>query len=264
MIKFSKKLGQNFLVNPKINQEIARATEVTEGDIILEVGAGTGLLTEKLAKTGAKIITVEKDRNLIPALKKKFENQKNVTIIEGDILKSNPQNYKLRTMNYKLVGNIPYYLTSHLIKMILEDWPRPKVILFVIQKEVARRITAKPPEMSLLALSVQFYADAKILKYISKENFRPVPKVDSALIKIVPKERPSLTSEETKKIFKLAHAGFGSKRKQIINSLSSGLNLPRGVLGNKLREASIDSKRRPESLTLDEWTKLSQILSSQL
>ena len=263
MIKPLKKLGQNFLVNPKINQEITRAAEITEGDVVLEVGAGTGLLTKKLVETGVKIIAVEKDRNLIPALKKKFESQKNVIIIQGDILKSNPQNYKLRTMNYKLVGNIPYYLTSHLIRIVLEDWPKPKTILFVVQKEVAKRITAKPPKMSLLALSVQFYADAKILKYISKENFRPVPKVDSALIKIIPKEKLPLAGEETKKFFKLARAGFSGKRKQILNSLSTGLKIKKEELIVKLQEAGIDSKRRPESLEIREWLKLSQILSSQ-
>ena len=132
-----------------------------------------------------------------------------------------------------------------------------------MQKEVAKRITAKPPKMSLLALSVQFYADAKILKYISKENFRPVPKVDSALIKIIPKEKLPLAGEETKKFFKLARAGFSGKRKQILNSLSTGLKIKKEELIVKLQEAGIDSKRRPESLEIREWLKLSQILSSQ-
>lgn len=289
-LKPLKKLGQNFLKNVSVLQYVANAAEISADDIVVEVGAGTGLLTEHLAKTGARVITVEKDKNLIPVLESKFKNQKNVTIIEEDILKLrfngksaahlalDPRliarefsgkravdllDIKIINFRYKVVGNIPYYLTSHLLKKILTEWPSPKLILFMVQKEVAQRIAAKPPKMSLLALSVQFYADVKILKYVPKENFWPIPKVDSALIKILPKEQNQTEKIDIEKVLKLARSAFSGKRKQILNSLSAGLDFPREVLGEKLNEAEIDSKRRPETLSLNEWEKLSKIFSLQ-
>lgn len=256
-------MGQNFLRNASILKSIVEMAEISASDTVLEVGAGTGLLTEKLAETGAKIIAVEKDRNLVPVLQTKFKNQKNVTMIEGDILRFDLNLIKVEPWKYKVVGNIPYYLTSQLLRRVLSEWPSPKLILFMVQKEVAQRIVAKPSKMSLLALSVRFYADAKILKYISKGNFRPVPKVDSALIKMTPKDQGPTEKEQVEKIMKLARLAFNGKRKQLLNSLSAGLSLPRAALGKKLQEAGIDEKRRPESLTLNEWRKLSQILSLQ-
>lgn len=241
-----------------------------KGELILEVGPGEGILASILAQKGAQVLAVEKDHRLIPALKEKFKNQKNVTITEEDVLKFNQANprfdlgiFKDQTLNstgYKVVGNIPYYITSHLLRMVLEDWPRPKLILFMVQKEVAQRITAKPPKMNLLALAVQFYAEAKIVKNVSKNNFRPVPKVDSALIKIIPKEKIAYTKEFQKNFFKLARAGFGNKRKQILNSLASNLKFDKSFVEGKLAAASIEPVRRAESLTIQEWTELTKLL----
>ena len=259
----AKKLGQNFLKNTGILKSIVGMAEISADDIVLEVGAGTGLLTEKLAETSARIIAVEKDRNLIPILETKFKNQKNVTIIEGDILRFDLNLTKVEPWKYKVVGNIPYYLTSHLIRKVLEDWPTPKLILFMLQKEVAQRIVAKPPKMNLLALSVQLYADAQIMRSVSKKNFWPEPKVDSALIKILPKDRDAKEKNDIEKILKLARLAFSGKRKQILNSLSTGLKIPKEKLIGTLQEAGIDSKRRPESLEISEWLKLNQTLSSQ-
>ncbi|MBI2057808.1 MAG: ribosomal RNA small subunit methyltransferase A [Candidatus Yanofskybacteria bacterium] len=263
MIKPLKKLGQNFLRNGSVLKTIVQMAEISANDTVLEVGAGTGLLTEKLAETGAKIFAVEKDRNLVPILQTKFKNQKNVTIIEGDILRFDLNLTKVEPWKYKVVGNIPYYLTSQLLRRVLSEWPSPKLILFMIQKEVAQRMVAKPPKMSLLALSVQLYANAKLAKHVSKKNFWPIPKVDSALIKISPKEQTTTEKDNIEKILKLAHLAFSGKRKQILNSLAAGLKTKKEELIIKLREAGIDGKRRPESLEIREWLKLNQILSLQ-
>ncbi len=250
---------------------MAKEIALQENETIIEVGPGEGVLTEYLAKGGNKIIAVEKDRRLIPLLQEKFKNQKNVTIIEEDILKFDPRSRfdlfedlrsNLGIFNYKLVGNIPYYLTSHLIKVVLEEWPKPKLILFMVQKEVAQRITAQPPRMNLLALSVQFFAEVKIVKNVSRGNFRPTPKVDSALIKIVPKLAPEFLTKNCKiktvNFFKLARAAFARKRKQILNSLVNNLKLTRVLTAEKLAEAGIDPARRPESLSVEEWKRLTQ------
>ncbi|MDP3731242.1 MAG: 16S rRNA (adenine(1518)-N(6)/adenine(1519)-N(6))-dimethyltransferase RsmA [bacterium] len=265
--KSKKSLGQNFLINEKIYHFMVGEIAPEKGEIILEVGPGEGILADLLTKKEAKVLAVEKDSRLIPSLKKK-----NFEVIEGDILKFNPKKYKLKEGKYKIVGNIPYYITSHLLRITLEDWPRPKLILFMVQKEVARRITANPPKMSLLALAIQFYAEAKIVKNVSKNNFRPVPKVDSALIKILPKENIPYSKEFQKNFFKLARAGFGNKRKQILNSLVNNLKLgtegvasrPYGAgktfIIQKLAEAKIEPSRRSESLNIEEWVKLTQLL----
>ncbi len=279
--KPSKKLGQNFLNNPKILEEIIEAAEISANNTVIEVGAGTGLLTEKLAKTGAQILAVEKDRRLISNLQGKFKSQRNVhpvnsaeggavkqqfnrvEIVESDILQFNPQKYKLKDDSYKIIGNIPYYLTSHLLKTVLEEWPKPKLILFMVQKEVAERIVAKPPEMSLLALAVQVYAEAEIIKFVSKENFYPKPKVDSALIKIIPRDQSLVSKNSAPNFFRLIRAGFSGKRKQLINSLSANLKIPKELLLVALQKAEINPQTRPQSLSLNEWLKLNQILFSQ-
>lgn len=234
-----------------MTEEIAPKKE----EIVLEVGPGEGILAGILAQKGAKVITIEKDSRLIPVLK-----GKNFEVIEEDILKFDPKKYKLKEGEYKIVGNIPYYITSHLLRIVLEEWPKPKLILFMVQKEVAERITANPPKMNLLALAVQFYAEAKMVKRVSRNNFRPVPKVDSALIKITPKPSTTWKPGFQKNFFKTAHACFQNKRKQILSSLSNNLRLPKTTTEKALSEAGIDSNRRPETLNVEEWVKLTKLL----
>lgn len=262
-IKPKKSLGQNFLVNEGIYKKIVVALEIKKNDTIVEVGPGLGTLTGYLAESGAKIMAIEKDRLLIAHLKNKFKDNKNVTIIEDDILKFDPRNYELQTTGYKLVGNIPYYLTSHLIRVALEKWPRPEMIVLMVQKEVAQRITARPPDMSLLAVSVQYYAEPKIISYVSAGSFYPPPEVDSAIIKLTTNDRQQTTSKEAKKFFKVVKAGFANKRKQLINNLSAGLKLSKEKVGSRLLAVGIDSKRRAETLTIGEWQKITDILPLQ-
>ncbi len=260
--KPKKSLGQNFLINDEIYRFMVQEITPEKGEVILEVGPGTGILTAYLAASGAKVLAVEKDRRLIPVLKEKFKNQKNVKIIEGDILTFDPVELKVKP--FKFVGNIPYYLTSHLLRIVLEEWPRPKLILLMVQKEVAQRLTAQPPKMNLLALAVQFYAQAKIVKNVSRNNFRPAPQVDSALVKITPKNQLNFPKEFSHKFFQVARAAFGNKRKQILNGLVNNLKLNKTVVTKALTQAGINPARRPESLSIEEWEKLIKLLFPEL
>jgi len=189
----SKGLGQNFLIDKNVLKKIIGAADLNKNDVVLEVGPGIGTLTQELAKNAKKVIAVEKDKIMIKILGETLKDYKNIEIINGDILRI--LNFKFSILNqnlisqfsnYKVVSNIPYYLTSPLIRKFLESDNKPSEIILMVQKEVAQRICSKPPDMSLLAVSVQFYADVKIISYVSKNCFLPVPKVDSALIKIVP------------------------------------------------------------------------------
>src|SRR3989344_32873 len=234
-----KYLGQHFLKNKKILEEIARLAELSKKDIVLEIGPGHGELTEFLAQAAGKVIAVEKDRELIPFLEEKFKNQKNVKIISGDILKIR----NLRVKNYKIVANIPYYIPSRFLRTFLEANPptggKPKLMVLMVQYEVAKRICAKPPEMNLLALSVQAYARPKFIRKVSRGNFSPPPEVDSAVIKILVKSR---ASNKTEKMLELARRAFQQKRKMLRHSLKN-ITMPK-----KYRN------RRPQELSFKDWT----------
>lgn len=269
-IKPKKSLGQNFLINEGVYKKIVAALEIKKSDTIVEVGPGLGTLTGYLAESGIKIVAIEKDREFDAYLKKKFSDRKNVKIIEGDILKFNPRNYELQTTNYKLVGNIPYYLTSHLIRTVFEEWPRPERIVLMLQKEVAQRIVAKPPDMSLLAVSVQYYSKPEIISRVSRHSFYPAPEVDSAIIKLVSSEQFTAYSDnaencklKTVNFFKVVRAGFAGKRKQLINNLSRDLKISKQEIQQKLSVADINPQRRAETLTIEEWQKITNSLFSQ-
>src|SRR3990167_9050292 len=189
-------LGQHFLINKKKIEKIIEALDLKSGDVVVEIGPGKGALTiplcENCQKLGCKIIAVEKDKDLADDLKNKIYDlglDKNIEIIEGDALKTLPRlihNSELRIKNYKIVGNIPYYITGYLLRILGELENKPSLIVLTIQKEVAQRVCAKPPKMNLLAASIQFWAEPKIIGSVSKKDFWPIPKVDSAIIKLTP------------------------------------------------------------------------------
>ena len=240
-----KSLGQNFLVNKGVVQKILNAAEITNSDLVLEIGTGKGVLTEELRKKANRVIAIEKDHRLINDLKNTFREFSNVEIIEDDVFKFDP--YSIIHIPYKIVANIPYYITSHLLKTIFEKWPMPELVVLMVQKEVAQRIVAKPPEMNLLALSVQFFAEPKIISYVSRGSFRPIPKVDSAIIRLVPRRETRITDQEFReKFFRLAKTAFAGKRKQLKNTV--GLE--------RLTKVGIKPESRPEELSLEDWLKL--------
>ncbi len=245
-------MGQNFLIDENVLNKIVETADIKSDDIILEVGPGLGILTTELAERAKRIIAVEKDKELCEILKNILTAQNiiNVEIVHGDILQLQ-QIQKLQ--RYKIVANIPYYLTSPLIRKFLEANNKPDEIILMIQKEVAQRICAKPPKMSLLSVAVQFYAKPEIIALVSKNCFYPAPKVDSAIIKIIPHQIPKINTE---KFFKLVKIGFSAKRKMLINNLSRNLEIVSCELEIIFDKIGFDRKLRAENLTIDDWFKI--------
>ncbi len=258
-IKPNQRLGQNFLIDQNILNKIIEIAEVSKKDTVLEIGAGLGNLTQKLSQSAKKVIAVEKDKHLIEPLKKVLKDYKNIEIIQGDILKI-PKSKLQNPKNYKAVANLPYYITSPLIRMFLEAENQPREMTLLIQKEVAQRITAKPPRMNILAVSVQFYANPKIISYVSKNCFWPKPKIDSAIIKITNIKKPEKIDVE--KFFQIVKAGFSSPRKQLINNLSAKLKIGKEEIKKALTQCELSAQVRAQSLNLDDWKNLSSQLYS--
>ena len=292
-IRPSRRLGQNFLIDEKVLRKIIEAAELSKDDIVLEVGPGIGNLTAELAKRVKKVIAIEKDQKMVEILNELLEGWKvrNVKIVKADILKFSPKIYNLKSKIYKVVANIPYYLTSPLIRKFLENTGvQPLQMVLMVQKEVAQRIVARPPEskrinpplrpslplghMSILAVSVQFYAKAEIISYISKRAFWPSPKVDSAIIKIKPLINTDKRLINADLFFKIVKAGFSQPRKQLINNLSKNLKvdelklistrrslaLARVIDKIKVRNWLLKNKIQPvqraETLNLEDWINL--------
>ncbi len=256
-IKPDKSLGQNFLVEEKTYKDIVSAAEIEKGEIVLEIGPGLGTLTRFLLDAGARVTAVEKDRELAEYVARKFTNEERAIIKEGDILNYDIASLDLKKGEYKIVANIPYYITSHLLRIIFEQWPQPKKIVLLVQKEVADRITVKSKRWSLLAVSVAYFAQAKTIKRVPAGQFHPSPDVDSALIVFTPHAITD-SSEYTKAFFDVARAGFSEKRKQLINNLSKGLHLAREEIFSLLGQCGIDPRRRAETLSIPEWRTITE------
>lgn len=253
MYKPKKQLGQNFLADKKVIEKIIEKSGLNAHDIVLEIGPGQGLLTYAIAQKVKKVIAVEKDEKLYNYLLKKFENIKNVEFVNEDILEylKKQENKKSKKQKYKVIGNIPYYLTSHLIRELLALKNKPSEIILMLQKEVAERLVAKKGEMNLLAISVQIFAEPEILFHVSKNSFWPKPKVDSAVIKLKVKKEKLKIEEE--KFFNLVKAGFAAKRKLLINNLAKGLDISKEKIYDIFRVVGIDINARAQDLSVEEW-----------
>lgn len=247
-------MGQNFLISQKVLKKIIAAAELKKSDLVLEIGPGTGILTKELASRSKRIVAVEKDKKLADLLKEnlKGEKIKNVKIIHGDILKTDWPLIK----KFKIVANIPYYITAPLIRKFLESNNPPLLMILTVQKEVAEKICSQPPDMSKLAVFTQLYAQPKIIARVSKSCFWPQPKVDSAVLKIIPKTIPSKFN--LLRFEKIIKAGFSQPRKQLINNLSKHLNLPRQRVEKWLIQNKIKPSQRAETLSINEWLALSK------
>jgi 16S rRNA (adenine1518-N6/adenine1519-N6)-dimethyltransferase len=253
MLKPKKFLGQNFLKNEGIADQIIDAAGLSKEDTVLEVGPGTGILTARLTRAAGQVLAVEKDFDLIDKLRRGM-GQKNLKLIHQDALWFDQS----LLLDYKVVANIPYNITSPLIRKFLEQTPRPKLIVIMVQFEVAERITAKPGDSSrgLLTLIVEFYAESEILFKVGRQEFFPAPEVDSAVIRITPKK--ILPDIEPAVFFKVVKAGFSSKRQQIHNSLAGTLRLEKDMVLKLLSDSKIDFKSRAEDLALDDWLVLTK------
>lgn len=253
-----KQFGQNFLFDQNSVKKILDAAQVQADDVIVEVGPGVGNLTQELAKTASRVIAVENDRSMLAILGNLFCKSPNVNIIDADILKFD---FSQLPKNYKVVANLPFYLAAPAIRKFLESTRPPESLALIVQKEVAQRIAAKPPQMSLLAVSVQFYAQAEIVSYINKGSFWPAPRVDSAIIKITPR-KIGQTKDSVDNFFRVVRAGFSHPRKQLANNIAGGLGLDRGAAERLLGTSDIDKTRRAETLEINEWKTLARAYSS--
>ena len=253
-----KKLGQHFLVNKKVLEKIIESANLQPNDIIFEIGPGIGVLTQELVKKTRKVIAIEKDPKMIEILKEVLNDFNNVEIVQGDILKINPRYWLPITGYYKVVANLPYYIVSPVIRKFLESKYPPKEMILMVQKEVAQRICSKPPDMNLLAVSVQFYSKPEIIAFVSKKSFWPQPKVDSAIIKITVNRKQLIVNRNL--FFKVVKASFSQPRKQILNNLSKGLKLNKEKVKSWLLENNILPTQRAETLSIQDWLNLAKTL----
>lgn len=258
-LKANKNLGQHFLIDRQALEKIAGAGELTNKDTVLEIGPGNGVLTAELARIADRVVSVEVDEKLAEVLRLNF-SEGNVEIVNQDFLQFDltglPQ-------GFVVVANLPYYLTSHIIRLLLESANPPKRAVLLMQKEVAERVTARTGDMSVLSVSVQFYGKPEIVGYVPKTSFFPAPEVDSAILKIDLFDQP-LFDADAQLFFRIVKAGFSQKRKKLINSLSAGLQLGTKEAAKIVDSVGLDRNTRAQELTLDNWHQLYQKLYSQL
>jgi 16S rRNA (adenine1518-N6/adenine1519-N6)-dimethyltransferase len=252
-----KSLGQHWLHDDRALDAIVEAGLVHEHDTVLEIGPGLGTLTQKLLDKGARVIAVEKDEALAADLPKKIDNLR-LEIARQDILR-----FDLTRLppNYKVVANIPYYLTSKLLRVLSESSNPPKIVTLLVQKEVAERICAKPGEMSLLSVSVQMYYETRLDRVVEAQLFAPPPKVDSQIVQLVRRQMPMFGEQNSKKLFRVVKAGFSSRRKTLENSLSGGLASEKSGIREVLIQANIDPTSRPQDLSPKQWIDLTEKLA---
>ena len=261
----SKGLGQNFLIDQAALGKIVAAAELSPDDVVLEIGAGLGTLTKRLAQDAGRVVAVELDERLMPVLRSVLAGFDNVTLIQGDILALDPAALA-GTLQYKVVANLPYYITSAVLRHLLEASVKPRRLVVTVQREVAERIVAQPGQMSLLAVSVQFYGRPRLLFRIKPGSFYPSPGVESAVVRVdLYDELPvsvedAAVSVDAGAFFRVVRAGFSQRRKQLRNALAAGLRRPPEEVAARLREAGVDPKRRAQTLSLEEWARVTLAL----
>ncbi len=259
-IKPNKIFGQNFLMNEVVLQDMVDSVPLKPDEAILEVGPGIGNLTERLIQTDHYVLSIEKDKTFLPILRELSKRSKNFRFEIDDILHFNFTEALATYPAYHVVANIPYYITGKIIQLLLAAPRRPKTITLLIQREVAHNVSAKPGNLNLLALSVQLYGDVKILETVKARDFYPAPKVDSAIIQITLHNKPKYALKDEKKFFRMVRACFAGKRKQIHNTLMNNLKLEKNVVTAMLEKAGVDTKARPQELTIEQWIALSETI----
>ncbi len=273
-IKPTKQMGQNFLVSEKVAQKIVESVEITPKDTVIEIGAGFGAITHQLVQTNAKIIAIEKDRRLAEYLENTYGHLENFTLINKDALKvkvddvlknfglqSSQSSQKNKTQNYKLIGNLPYSITSPLLEHYLEKQPRPTSATFMIQKEVAERIRSKPPKLQKIGLTMQTIGQVKKILRVSPHQFWPQPEVSSEVfqIKIFTKTQTTesqLTEKQFTLLQKISQISFAQKRKQSLPTLTRAKVFSKEKLEQGFVHANIHSTARPEQIFIAQWHKL--------
>ncbi len=251
----NKSFGQNFLIDRATLQRIIEAAEINAGEQVLELGAGTGVLTRELARHARRVVAVELERDMLSLLAETTRNFANVELIERNLLYVDPAAI-FGTEAYKLVANLPYYITAPTFRHFLESANPPRLLVVMVQYEVAQRIVAAPGDLSLLGVSIQFYGKPDIVAHVPARAFYPAPKVDSAILRVDLKDEVPLEHKQRDSFFRLVQAGFSERRKQIHNSLARGLHRKDAEVQAWLNAASIDPGRRAETLSIEEWLQL--------
>lgn len=268
--KFTKSLGQNFLINESILDEIVESANISDDDVVLEIGTGIGTLTSKLCERAKKVIAVEIDKNLLPILQETLSDFDNITIINKDILKIDI-NEELTNLGInqkiKVVANLPYYITTPIIMKILEEKVNVDCMVLMLQKEVANRInaTTSTKDYGSLSIAVQYYCDTDIVCKVPKNSFIPEPNVDSLVIKLSVNEKRKVDIEDEDLFFKIVRGSFSKRRKTILNSLAGYENLvDKEKIEKILEKANIDTKRRGETLSIYEFAILTRAYKDYL
>lgn len=256
----NKDLGQHFLTDTHVLEKMVETADLDKNDVVVEVGPGIGIMTRELAKKAKKVYAIEIDPKIAEILSTICIKYPNLKIVRGDIRDFDPKGIS----KYKVVANLPYYITSHVIKNFLEEKNKPETITVLIQREVAERICAKPGRMSVLSVAVQFYGQPEIKELVSPLAFFPSPKVYSAILKIRVFKEPLFEDVDTKTFFRLVKAGFGEKRKMLINAMSGGLAIEKDLMGKLLKKAGVEPMLRAERISLDDWRRIYLVFTKYL
>ena len=251
-----KSLGQHFLVDRRVLSRIVAAAELSEGDTVVEVGPGRGLLTDQLAARAGRVAAVELDGELAAALEARYQDLPHVSVVSADARDIDIESLVGPGASYKLVANLPYYAASIIVRRFLESEHSPDIMVFMVQREVAERMTAAPGHMSLLSVGVQLYGEPRVVCQVPPGAFRPRPKVSSTVVRIDVRPRPVLELRSEAGFFEVVRGGFSAPRKQLRNTLKQGLALEPGRSDEILSAAGIDPTRRPRTLSLEEWGRV--------
>lgn len=261
----SRERGQNFLIDAQVLQQIVAAAALTPEDVVIEVGPGLGALTYELVRHAGKVVAVELDRRLAARLRDEFRTAANLEVVQADVLRVDPATL-VGSAPYKVVANLPYQITSAVLRHFLEATPAPQLMAVMVQREVAERIVAQPPDMSVLAHAVQFYAEPSIVAHVPAEAFLPAPKVASAVLRLVRRPQPAVAVDDVDAFFRTIKAGFLQARKKLANALPGGLaglglHVDKQAVIRALVAAGVDPNRRAETLTLHEWARVHATLA---
>ena len=259
-LRAKKGLGQHFLVDGRVLKRIVAAADLTPEDTVIEVGPGLGILTRELAQQAGRVIAIEADGEMVSALSEIVARHPNLTVIQGDIMHVDPVSLLPSPTGvpagYKVVANIPYYITSAVLRHFLEASRQPTLMVVMVQKEVGKAIVAQPGDMSLLAVSIQFYGWPSIVARVPARSFYPPPKVDSVILRVDVHKKPPVSVSSARAFFETVRAGFSAPRKQLRNSLAQGLAVGTQEAADLLQRAEIDPRRRAETLSIEEWGRL--------
>jgi 16S rRNA (adenine1518-N6/adenine1519-N6)-dimethyltransferase len=259
-LRAKKGLGQHFLVDGRVLRRIVAAADLTPQDTVIEVGPGLGILTQELAQQAGRVVAIEADSEMVSALSAIVARHPNLAVVQGDIMRIDPVSLLPSpsgvSTSYKVVANIPYYITSAVLRHFLEASRQPRLMVVMVQKEVGKAIVAQPGDMSLLAVSIQFYGKPSIVARVPARSFYPAPKVDSVILRIDVYDKPSVDVPSARAFFDTVRAGFSAPRKQLRNSLAQGLAVGTQEAADLLERAVVDPRRRAETLSIEEWGRL--------